>query len=230
VAPCACTIALLAAMPSLKLTYFGIQGPAEASRLALTIAGIPFDDVRIDRDTMLKMREEGKLSVAGVAGTQVPQLEVDGKILQQSQAIATYCAKLANLYPSDPWDAAKADEATQFIIQDIRGRLIEPTMRIDDAQEKAKARAELNDTKLPEKFAILDALLAPSGFLVGDSLTIADLHLYVLCNWIGMGTIDGVSKEMLLKFNNVAAFVKKVNELEKVKAWNAEKNPKLPWC
>ena len=61
-------------------------------------------------------------------------------------------------------------------------------------------------------------------------MTIADLHLYVLCNWIGMGTIDGVTKEMLLKFPNVTAFVQKVNELEKVKAWNAEKNPKLPWC
>ena len=61
-------------------------------------------------------------------------------------------------------------------------------------------------------------------------MTIADLHLYVLCNWIGMGTIDGVVKETILKFPNVTAFVKKVNELEKVKVWNTEKNPKLPWC
>ena len=189
-------------MPSIKLTYFGIQGPAEPSRLALTIgipvvvepnpacvvrpylltllplprpcmssilgaAGIPFEDERIDRETMLKMREDGKLSAPGVAGTQVPQLVVDGKILQQSQAIATYCAKLAGLYPSDPWEAAKVDEAIQFINQDIRARLIEPTMRIDDAEAKAKARSELNDMKLPEKFAIFDALLAPTGYLVG---------------------------------------------------------------
>ena len=152
---------------SIRLTYFGIQGPAEPSRLALTISGIPFEDVRIDRDTMLKMREEGKLSAPGVAGTQVPQLEVDGKILQQSQAIATFCAKLANLYPSDPWAAAKVDEVTQFINQDIRGRLIEPSMRIEGDDAKAKARAELNETKLPEKFAILDAMLATTGYLVG---------------------------------------------------------------
>jgi len=154
-------------MPSIKLTYFPIQGPAEPSRLALTISGIPFEDVRVDRDTMLKLREDGKLSQPGVAGTQLPQLEVDGKILQQSQAIATYCAKLAGLYPSDPWEAAKVDEVTQFIIQDIRGRMIEPSMRIEDADAKAKARAELNDTKLPEKFAIIDALLATTGYLVG---------------------------------------------------------------
>ena len=69
-----------------------------------------------------------------------------------------------------------------------------------------------------------------TGFLVGDKLTVADLHLYVLCNWIGMGTLDGISKDVILQFPNITALVKKINEMEAVKAWNAANNPKLPWC
>lgn len=176
------------------------------------------------------MRADGLLTTPGVAGSQVPQLEVDGKILQQSQAISTFCAKLAGLYPEDAWAAAKVDEATQFIIQDIRGRLIEPSMRAPD-ETKVKLRAELNDEKLPEKFAILEKMLDGSGYLCGGALSVADLHLYVLLNWIGMGTLDGIKPEdVILKCPNLTAFVKKINEMEKVKAWNAEKNPKLPWC
>jgi len=214
----------------IKLTYFNIQGPAEPTRLALVIAGLPFEDVRVDRDAMLAMRASGQLSPEGCAGFQVPLLEVDGKVLLQSGAQATYCAKLGGLYPTDPWLAAKCDEVTQFIMQDIRERLIAPSMRAPDEETKVAMRKALQETTLPEKFAILEKLLAASGHLVGDTLTIADLHLYVLCNWIGMGTLDGITKDVILQFPNVTALVKKINEIELVKAWNAEKNPKLPWC
>jgi len=47
---------------------------------------------------------------------------------------------------------------------------------------------------------------------------------------IGLGVLDGVPKEVILAWPNVTAHVKKLNEMEKIKAWNAEKNPKLPWC
>jgi hypothetical protein len=40
----------------------------------------------------------------------VPVLEVDGKILSQTQAMATYAAKLAGIQPADPWLQAKIDE------------------------------------------------------------------------------------------------------------------------
>ena len=45
----------------------------------------------------VSMRESGALTPAGCAGFQVPLLEVDGKPLLQSNAQATYCAKLAGL-------------------------------------------------------------------------------------------------------------------------------------
>ena len=37
-------------MPSLKLRYFNIEGPAEKSRLALRLGKIPFEDSRVSFD------------------------------------------------------------------------------------------------------------------------------------------------------------------------------------
>ena len=165
-------------MVNIKLSYFNIQGPAEPVRLALVLAGIAFEDNRLDRDGMLTMREAGALTPKGCAGHQVPLLEVDGVPLLQSNAQAQYCAKLAGIYPSDPWLAAKCDECTQFIQQDIRERLIAPSMRAPDEETKVTMRKELHETKLPEKFAMLDAMLAETGYLVGGELSIADIHLY----------------------------------------------------
>lgn len=213
--------------PKLKLTYFNIQGPAEPARLALTIGGIDFEDVRVTREEMLKMRESGKL----LGGGQLPQLQVDDKTLSQSEAMTRYCGHLSGLYPTDPWLAAKVDEVTQFVNQDIRDRMISVTMREADPEKKAKMRKELGETQLPEKFALLEKLIQPSGFFVGDSVSVADLHVYVLLNWIGMEVLDGVSKKVILDSVPLTTFVKKINALPKVAEWNAAKNAgKLPWC
>ena len=93
-----------------ELHYFPIQGPAEPARLALTLGGVPFEDVRHSRDEMRKMKEAGELPYG-----QLPFMLVDGKKLAQSGAIAMWCAKTAGLVPSDMWVAAKVDEIVQFI-------------------------------------------------------------------------------------------------------------------
>ena len=212
--------------PSIKLTYFDIQGPAEPARLALRVGGIAFEDCRVSRDQMLELRAAGKL----LGGGQVPQLEVDGKVLSQSQAITQWCGRQAGLYPKDAWAAAKVEEVIQIVNQDIRDRCIYPTMRENDADKKAAMRKELADVKLPEKFAFLEKLLQPSGYFVGDALTIADLHVYVLLNWLGMGVLDGVPNQVVLDSAPLKAHCALLNETPAIKAWNAEKNAgKLPW-
>jgi glutathione S-transferase len=44
------------ATPKLKLTYFNIKARAEPTRLALHIAGIPFEDVRISHEQWPAMK------------------------------------------------------------------------------------------------------------------------------------------------------------------------------
>ena len=46
---------------AIRITYFNIQGPAEAARLALAIGGIPFEDVRINREGLNSLKDSGKL-------------------------------------------------------------------------------------------------------------------------------------------------------------------------
>jgi glutathione S-transferase len=199
-------------------------GPAEPTRLALTIGGVAFEDVRVDREAMLALRADGALK----GGGQLPQLEVDGAVLSQSQAQTTFAGKLAGLYPADPWLAARVDEVTQLVNQDIRDRCIAPTMREPDADKKAALRKELAEEKLPAKFALLEALLQPSGYYVGDAVTLADLHVYVLCNWIGMEVLDGVPASCVTPA--LRAHCATLNNHPKIAAWNAANNAgKVPW-
>ena len=237
--------------PKLTLFYFDIQGPAEPARLALTIGGIEFTDKRVTFDEMKAMRAAGELK----GGGQVPQLHIGDQVLSQSNAIATYCSKLAGLYPSDPLAAARVDEIIQFITEDVRGRCIYPTMRVDDADEKAKMRKKLAEEQLPEKFTLLEAMM-DATYCCGDSLTLADFYVYGLLNWIGMNTLDGVPHTIILecgsasqargrgdgvpadatpstfsthRYKKLTNLVVTLNNHPKIKAWNAAKNPKLPW-
>jgi hypothetical protein len=45
----------------MKLYYFDIYGKAEASRMLLDHAKVPFEDIRINRDELNKLCDEGFL-------------------------------------------------------------------------------------------------------------------------------------------------------------------------
>ena len=57
---------------------------------------IQFDDIRLNRDQFLEMKNQGKLSFG-----QLPLLQVNDDYLFQSASILRYLGKLSNLYPKD---------------------------------------------------------------------------------------------------------------------------------
>merc|ERR1712018_48865 len=89
----------------LVLHYFDMPfWRAEVSRLALHLGKIEFEDKKI------KDFKEFKESGIAPFG-QVPILEVDGKVIAQTGAIARYCGKVSGFYPKDDdFAAAKIDE------------------------------------------------------------------------------------------------------------------------
>ena len=89
-------------------------------------------------------------------------------------------------------------------------------------------RKKLAEEQLPEKFKLLEAMM-DSTYCCGDSLTLADFYVYGLLNWIGMNTLDGVPHTIILEYKKLTKLVVTLNNHPKIKAWNAEKNPKLPW-
>lgn len=100
-------------MPTLKLIYFNIPGKAEAIRLALTYQCIAFEDYKFeDRAEFHALKDSGALMFGQVPALEVTHPGKEAVILNQSNAILRYVAKLSSekdLYPSDPILAARVD-------------------------------------------------------------------------------------------------------------------------
>jgi glutathione S-transferase len=89
---------------STKLYYFDIFGRAEAIRMLLAHAKHEFEDVRINKDQLQELKNEGKLEFG-----QVPMLEHNGKNLVQSWAILRYLGKVLGYYPETSEEAWAVD-------------------------------------------------------------------------------------------------------------------------
>ena len=91
-------------MHRLKLTYFDFDGGrGEPARLIMRFANIDFKDDRIAIADWPQIKTDYRYH-------QLPELEVDGTVLTQTNAINRFVGKLAGLYPTDNWQAALCDE------------------------------------------------------------------------------------------------------------------------
>ena len=90
---------------SLKVYYWKFPfWRAEVLRAGLYLQDIPFEDVT-DKERLDVMKQRCPFGA-------FPVLEINGKLLSQTQACATYVGKLGNMYPSneDILDQANCDE------------------------------------------------------------------------------------------------------------------------
>merc|ERR1712127_878081 len=90
-------------------TYFNMRGRAEPTRLILAQAGAEYEEVRIPWGGFTPSEEWLKVKPSVPMG-QVPFMEVDGKMICQSMAIARYCAKKYGLAGATDLEAALADQ------------------------------------------------------------------------------------------------------------------------
>jgi len=182
--------------PVLKLTYFSAWGRAGAIRAAFRIAGIEFQDARVSFQE-LKSAPAGEYPLG-----QLPVLSVDGKVFTQSGAILRYAGKRSGLYPSDAIEALRVDEVMS-IADDI---LASAPQDPDAAIKKTKREAWVAE-KVPKFLNLLDARLKESGgpYLLGTSLSIADLILFGLVHSVRTGNYDYVATDAFDKWTHVVA-------------------------
>jgi glutathione S-transferase len=176
-------------MAKLKLTYFDFHGGrGEPARLALAMAGILFEDDRVTFADWPRRKQETPYGA-------VPLLEVDCKILAQSNAINRYVGKLANLYPTDPWEAALCDE-TMEAVEDITNK-IAATMFLPDEQKKSE-RKVLAEGPIPFFLTALERRLEQHGgrYFAGDRLSVADLKVCILLRQLRSGVLDHVPTDL----------------------------------
>ena len=154
-------------------------------------------------------------------------MEVDNtKILSQTQAIAVYVSKLANMYPTDDiWLQAKVDECLNGCT-DVT-TTISKTFSMQDPKEKVSAREEMCQKDGGRLYMHLNGLErictqnpSKSSFSVGPSLTVADLAIWRLIGWVDGGVLDGIPRDFVNdNFPALKGLYQAVDTMPKVQEW-----------
>ena len=177
-------------MPKLVLSYFDFDGGrGEAARLVMHIGGIAFEDRRIAGKDWPALRDTTPFQA-------MPVLEVDGKVITQSNTINRYLGKLAGLYPKDDWQAVLADEVMDAV-EDISTK-IGNTMALE-GEAKKKAREALAAGPIPRFLQQIEARLKAGGgeWFVEKRLTVADLKCFLWVRWLKSGALDHIPADIV---------------------------------
>ncbi|WKX95184.1 hypothetical protein Q1695_011998 [Nippostrongylus brasiliensis] len=192
-----------------KLIYFSFRGRAEVPRQLFALAGQDYEDVRYTLDEWPKHKDEMPFG-------QMPVLEVDGKKLCQSRAIARFLAKRFGYAGKNALDEAVVDsivDQCEDFFAEIR-----PYFRAAAGMEQGDVENLEKHLLLPARqkfFTFMTNFLRnnKSGYLVGDSLTWADLCVANFADLFNkVATLyDG--------FPEMKAHVAKVQSIPALKRW-----------
>jgi glutathione S-transferase len=178
------------------LIYFAARGRAELIRLLLAEAAVDYQELPVGRGTPpLNGRptdfQELKVSPLLPFGALPVWEEPDGFLLAQSAAIATHVARGHGLLGGTEREAALCEQMLGAF-DDVRAELRKVAAAAPEGREAL--RGELAAAFLPRWFGYFERILkanpAGSGFMVGGSLTLADLALWYLvelCEGNGFG-------------------------------------------
>ena len=226
---------ILCGKDKLKLEYFNIAGVAEKVRLALVVADIPFEDVRVAFPDWAERKKTAKYG-------QLPIMTLpSGEEIYQSNAMLRMVGSLGDesLYPTDVRKRLEIDEVLGLV--DDLSRDWSPSIYIAMRPEKfgyvedftADKKEELTKM-LREKF-LKESLPTFMGyfkdhieksnnkFLCGDKLTIADLSALHTIMYFKKGIADHVPKDSLDPFPVVTAWIDRVMAVPKIAEYYAEK-------
>jgi glutathione S-transferase len=198
-----------------KLTYFDAPvSRGEECRLALHLAGIDFEDVRI------KPADWPALKPSTPFGG-LPLLELPGKpVLAHANAILTLIGRRHGLHPSDDFEAAR-HEAMMNHVEDLRGT-VGPTLRIKDEAEKKAAREALVAGYLPAWATFAERQLGDGPFFAGATRHGVDRKLHMAVRWFNGGKVDHVPATIFAEYPKLVRVHDTVRDHAGVKAWYAK--------
>ncbi|XP_044269512.1 glutathione S-transferase-like [Tribolium madens] len=199
--------------PAYKLTYFDGRGLGETSRFLMKYGGIDFEDCRIKREDWPQMKPKFPFG-------QLPTLEHNGKIVNQSQAISRYLAKQVKLAGNDDWENLEID-AIVDTINDLRLKVSAYFYEKDEAK-KQTILENVNKEVLPFYLKRFEEIVKKNkGHFALGRLTWADFY------WATVSTgLDMVTKvDTIANYPELKAVRDKVNSLPAIKKW-IEQRPK----
>jgi glutathione S-transferase len=155
---------------TIKLYYFDGYGRAEAIRMLLTKAKVPFEDVRIASKDWTTKKAELPLEFG-----QVPAIDIDGQVYTQTGAILRLLGKQHGYYSEDAFEAWRIDSGIAGFA-DLAKEYYD--FLFDTNEETKKIACEkFFATTYPNWAAVFEKrLLANTSqhHLVGDKWTIVD--------------------------------------------------------
>ena len=195
-----------------KLLYFDAPvSRGEECRLALHIAGVDFEDVRIQRQDWPAIKPKMPFG-------SVPVLEIEGRpALAQSNAILTFVGRQHGLHPTDLFEAAR-HEAVMAHVEDLRTN-VSPTIRIADESEKRKARETLVESYLPNWADKTERQLGAGPFFAGEKLHVVDIKLHMAVRWFSGGKVDYIPATIFAGCPKLNRLHDAVRDDARVNAW-----------
>ncbi|KAB5565415.1 hypothetical protein PHYPO_G00241210 [Pangasianodon hypophthalmus] len=191
-------------MPPYTITYFPVRGRCTAVRIMLSDQGQQWKEVVVSLEDWMK----GDLKKTCVFG-QLPKFQDGDLALFQSNTILRHLGRKHGAYGKNDSEAALIDMFNDGV-EDLRIKYIK---LIYQEYETGKD-AYIKD--LPNHLSKFEAVLAKnkSGFLVGDSISVADYSLFdVLLNH------QVLSPTCLDSFPALKGFVQRMSSRPKIKAF-----------
>lgn len=198
-----------------RLTYFDAPvSRGEECRLALHLAGVDFEDNRINPATWPTLKEQMPYGA-------LPVLELPGlPPLAQTNPILVLIGRRHGLHPTDDLEAARHEAMMQHV-EELRHN-VSPTLRMSEAEKKA-AREALVAGFLPAWGQAAERNLASAGpFFGGATIHVVDIKLHMAVRWFIGGKVDHIPASVFAAFPKLMGVHDAVRDHPRVKAWYAK--------
>ncbi|CUH47759.1 glutathione S-transferase family protein [Ruegeria atlantica] len=182
--------------------YYAPRTISIAVAIALEEAGLDYEAVRLDfaegdqtKPAYKQINPKGR----------VPALAVDGGILTETGALLEYVATVApdaNLVPTDPVMAARMREVMYYLASTMHVNHAHKLRGARWANKKASWKdmtAKVAQTMTTScEYIVSNGLRGP--FVLGDTVSLADAYLYVVCSWLEGDGVDVSAFPKILAF------------------------------
>ena len=196
-----------------RLTYFDAPvSRGEECRLALHLAGVDFEDVRIKTADWPTLKEQTPYG-------SVPVLELPGRgTFAHTNAILVLIGRRHGLHPADDFEAAR-HEGMMAHVEDLRAR-VSPTLRMAEPEKKA-AREALVADYLPAWARAAERNIVSAPFFGGEKIHVVDLKIHLAVRWFIGGKVDYIPATIFADFPKLMGVHDAVRDHAGVKSWYA---------
>lgn len=197
--------------PQYKLIYFNARGRAEHIRYIFAYAGIDYIDERIPKERWPEIKKTMPYGM-------LPVLQIDGKLIAQSNAVARYLARKHGLNGKDEWEAMLCDILVDTL-GDLKHELFQYRTE-EDPFKKEDKKIKLMKETIPFYLNKFEQTIAENdGYAVGSNTTWADFVFAVALE--NFEQIFG--SNALENYPALRSLKQRVHEIPEIVTWLAKR-------